>query len=287
MVKKMKRRVLSTLFLALGLIVCQANPVSAVPSGTAFSYQGRLTEAESSADGLYDFQFKLYDNVTDGNQLGNTIGKNEVNVIDGYFTVELDFGSDAFDGDDRWLEIGVQPGDFNGTGAYTILSPRQRVTPTPYAIYAKAAGTALDSYKGVVAPIVSYVRPDDIKLILPLDDITEWTAYRGTATADPNNCFCSRQMNTYTDGVSNNAQYSIKVTASGYSGGIEYDFGENAWQDFSRAVFVGRFYIHPGTGNSDPDPDDYSNPKRGLNKVKIYLFDAAQGISNKYLYSFR
>jgi len=101
--------------------------------GKAFTYQGRLMDANSAADGLYDFQFKLYDAPDeDGIQLDGDVNKPDVDVIDGYFTVELDFGSDVFDGNSVWLEIGVRPGDVND--AYTVLYPRREVTPTPYAL---------------------------------------------------------------------------------------------------------------------------------------------------------
>jgi hypothetical protein len=46
--------------------------------------------------------------------------------------VKLDFGSGAFNGDARWLEIGVRPGA--STGAYTTLDSRQELTPAPYAL---------------------------------------------------------------------------------------------------------------------------------------------------------
>jgi hypothetical protein len=102
--------------------------------GTAWTYQGRLMDANSPADGEYDFQFKLYDANAAGKQQGSTIDVNNADVIDGYFTVELDFGSNVFDGDARWLQIGVRQGAINDPLA--ILSPRQEVTPTPYAFYA-------------------------------------------------------------------------------------------------------------------------------------------------------
>ena len=63
-------------------------------SGTAFTYQGRLYDANSPAEGLYDFEFEVYDDDDAGNQQGATINQDEVDVIDGYFTVQLDFGSD-------------------------------------------------------------------------------------------------------------------------------------------------------------------------------------------------
>ena len=110
--------------------------------GTAFTYQGRLMEDGNPADGLHDFQFRLYNdaNTFIGNQLGNTIDINDLDVIDGYFTVELDFNSpSAFNGYARWLQIDVRPGEMSDPCKYTILSPRQEVTPTPYALYAKNA----------------------------------------------------------------------------------------------------------------------------------------------------
>jgi len=132
------------LVLALGLVVCPAKVSEAASMGTAFTYQGRLIDANSTADGLYDFQFKLFDdpNVIVGTQVGSTIDINELDVIDGYFTVELDFGSSVFDGNSAWLEIDVRPGDSNDPNDFVTLSPRQEVTPTPYAIYAKTAGYA-------------------------------------------------------------------------------------------------------------------------------------------------
>jgi hypothetical protein len=53
-------------------------------------------------------------------------------VSNGLFTIpDLDFGSGAFNGEARWLAIAVQcPGD----SGYTALSPRQALTPAPYAL---------------------------------------------------------------------------------------------------------------------------------------------------------
>jgi hypothetical protein len=119
--------------------ICLAGPV-----GTAFTYQGRLIDANKAADGEYDFQFKLYDANSDGNKLGTDVNKPEVDVIDGYFTVELDFGTDPnlFNGNERWLDIGVRPGDLNDPNVYTTLSPRQEITPAPYALYTMGGGGA-------------------------------------------------------------------------------------------------------------------------------------------------
>jgi len=133
----MKSAKMSTIVvLALGLVVWLVPKVEAEPMGTAWTYQGRLIDSNSTADGEYDFQFKLYDdpNVILGNQVGSDVNIPDLDVIDGQFTVELDFGSDVFDGNAVWLEIGVRPGDQNDPNAYTTLEPRIEMTPVPYAL---------------------------------------------------------------------------------------------------------------------------------------------------------
>jgi len=129
-----RRAYRAILVLALGLMVCQAEVSEAGPMGTAFTYQGRLIDANSAADGLYDFSFRLYDADVGGSKAANDVNVADVDVIDGYFTVELDFGSDVFNGNERWLELGVRPGALNDPNAYTTLLPRQQVTPLPYAL---------------------------------------------------------------------------------------------------------------------------------------------------------
>ena len=47
--------------LVLGLMVCQVNVSEAAPMGTAFTYQGRMMDANGPADGIHEFQFELYD----------------------------------------------------------------------------------------------------------------------------------------------------------------------------------------------------------------------------------
>jgi hypothetical protein len=76
----------------------------------------------------------LYDADAGGSQVGNPVLKDDVAVANGLFTVNLDFGTIAFDGESRWLEISLRPG--TSTASYTLLSPRQPLAPTPYALYA-------------------------------------------------------------------------------------------------------------------------------------------------------
>lgn len=107
--------------------------------GSAFTYQGYLSDDGSAANDVYDFEFRLFDSAGGGTQVGSTVAIDDVTVSNGRFTVELDFG-DVFDGSSLYLEISVRAGA--ETGAYTTLSPRQALTPTPYALFAAKAGEA-------------------------------------------------------------------------------------------------------------------------------------------------
>lgn len=98
---------------------------------TAFSYQGRLTDAGSPANGNYILQFKLFDAASGGTQIGATISDVAVTVNQGVFNTSLDFGAAAFDGTNRFLEISIKklPAD-----PYTVLAPRQPIVSAPYAV---------------------------------------------------------------------------------------------------------------------------------------------------------
>lgn len=109
----------------------QATPFS------AFTFQGRLTDGGKAANGVYDLRFVLYSAETGGTQVGQIITRDDVVVTDGIFTVQLDFGASAFGADRRWIEIAVKPGT---SGTYSVLSPRQPVTPVPLALFAHTAG---------------------------------------------------------------------------------------------------------------------------------------------------
>ena len=99
-----------------------------VALGTAFTYQGRLLDGGGLANGNYDFRFILYDAEVGGSQVGGIVYLSVV-VVDGLFAVQLDFGSAAFDGGARYLEIAVRPE--GSDSPHTPLMPRQALTATP------------------------------------------------------------------------------------------------------------------------------------------------------------
>ena len=106
---------------------------------TGFTYQGRLTDGGTPASGAYDLQFGLWDSQSSGNQIGTTQSINSVQVTNGVFTVTLDFGANAFPGASRFLAISAR---VSGPGSFTLLTPRQPITSTPYAVRSLNAATA-------------------------------------------------------------------------------------------------------------------------------------------------
>jgi trimeric autotransporter adhesin len=127
------RTLLSLLLLTLTL----STNALAAPLGSAFSYQGRLLEAGTPATGSYDFRFALYSVELGGAPLGTAHTNENVAVSNGVFTTAIDFGNNTFDGAAYWLEISTRPG--TNTGDFTVLTPRQRVMPVPYALHALSA----------------------------------------------------------------------------------------------------------------------------------------------------
>lgn len=101
--------------------------------GTAFTYQGQLVSSNAPANGSFDLTFSLYDNSISGSLLAGPVTNTATAVSNGLFMVTVDFGAN-FPGANRWLEIGVRT---NGSvTAYSTLTPRQKITATPYAITA-------------------------------------------------------------------------------------------------------------------------------------------------------
>ena len=135
--------------------VLSFSTLTAFAQGTAFTYQGRLNDGGSAANGVYDLRFAICDSATGGNTVGGPVTNTAAGVTNGLFTVTLDFGADVFDGSARWLGIGVRT---NGSeGDFILLSPRQALTATPYALYAPSAGMAASAGSVAAANITGTV----------------------------------------------------------------------------------------------------------------------------------
>ena len=126
------------------------------PVGTGFTYQGQLKNNSSLVNGSCDFLFSLWDQSgsgappSGGLQVGDTLTQTNVPVTNGLFNVVLDFGGYAFQGNARWLQIAVRCPTGSAT-SYTVLSPRQPLWATPYALSlmpgAVISGTAYQELK--------------------------------------------------------------------------------------------------------------------------------------------
>src|SRR5258708_6523381 len=134
----MKNQLASWTVALLAILNSQIPTVQA--QGTAFTYQGRLSDGANPASGIYDLRFTLYDSTNSpGVLIAGPLTNSAASVSNGLFTVSLDFGGGVFNGNPRWLEIGVRT---NGGAAFINLVARQKITSSPYAIYAAGASAA-------------------------------------------------------------------------------------------------------------------------------------------------
>ena len=135
----MRERAAIRLF-RIGLLACALALVRDVANGqgTAFTYQGFLNKDGSAVTGTNAMKFSVWNAVSSGALVGTPVTNLTVPISNGFFTVNLDFGGGVFTGPERWLEIGV------GTNnVFTLLSPRQKITSTPYAVMAGSASNLL------------------------------------------------------------------------------------------------------------------------------------------------
>jgi hypothetical protein len=122
----------------LPLLLCATLKVAA--QGTAFNYQGRLTDTGAPANAAYDFRFTIFNAVTNGSPISLPLTNSAVAVSNGLFNVTLDFGPGIFTGTNCWLDIAVRAA---GNNNFTALFPRQPLLPVPYAIFATGASNLL------------------------------------------------------------------------------------------------------------------------------------------------
>lgn len=113
--------------LLVACFLASAGPLLA--QGVTLGYQGQLKQSGTPFDGLVDLEFRLYDALTGGTQVGLTRSFSNVPVEEGLFQVPLDFT--VLDFRDHpfgvFLEMRVEG---------TLISPRQSLTAAPYAAFA-------------------------------------------------------------------------------------------------------------------------------------------------------
>jgi hypothetical protein len=145
----------------------------------AFTFQGVLRTDAGLVNVPCDLQFRLLDSETAGTQIGTTVTKAAVEVSNGLFTVQLDFGSGAFNGDNRFLDVAVKCA---GDTAFTSLSPRQPVTSAPYALHSKRT-----PWNGLTGKPAGLDDGDDdtlAKLSCTTGQVAKWTGTAWTCASE-------------------------------------------------------------------------------------------------------
>ncbi len=137
---------MSKLLLAFLLLAatCAMRPASlaAAPLGHGFTYQGQLQQSGVPLEGTVTLRFSLWDAAGvgvppgGGTQIGTTQAIPNITATAGIFSVVLNssdqFGSQAFNGDARWLQVEVCAD--STCSSTTVLGPRQPITGAPYAL---------------------------------------------------------------------------------------------------------------------------------------------------------
>ena len=129
----MKKRTMWTTVAVAAVLVLLAGGAGALQErdtlqatvASKINYQGRLTDPGGTPlDGTYTMRFQIWNAAVGGVYYYDSMNVS-VDVDNGLFNVELDPPQAIFDGRELWLQMSV---------AGESLSPRQELTPVPYAL---------------------------------------------------------------------------------------------------------------------------------------------------------
>lgn len=154
---------------------------------TSVTYQGRVAVGGVPASGTVDVEFRLFTQPADGTQVGPTVSRSNVAVVEGVLSTDVDFGP-VWDGSVRYLQLAVRaPG--GGAGPLTVLTPRQAVTGAPQAV--RAATVPWSGVTGVPANVQNAYSPwtltgggTAIRSTVPQVGIGDFTAGAPAQTLD-------------------------------------------------------------------------------------------------------
>lgn len=126
----MKMIGVSALLAAAGMGAVTHN-ANAMDVDTEMTYQGVLEFQGQRATFTRQMRFALWDKPDAG--AGAQISPprtDTVDVVDGLFQAEFDWGQNVWDSQQVWLEIEIQ----ETNGDWVVIGDRQKITPTPYAV---------------------------------------------------------------------------------------------------------------------------------------------------------
>lgn len=109
----------------LTLAYLSSTALAKTPQLPVFTYQGRLMNGGVPVNGTADFSARVWDSPIGGFGVSGILNYSSWPVIDGLFTMNMNFGGNVFNGESRYLEITV-----NGV----TLTPRTLIAHTPYAL---------------------------------------------------------------------------------------------------------------------------------------------------------
>jgi hypothetical protein len=112
------------------------------PLGSGFNYLGEIRNDGVLVDAPIHLLVSLWDAPEEGQRIGEIQQLTDIPVTQGQFSIlvngEGEFGPEAFNGEERWLQIELCA-DAGCDGTTVLLSPRQQLTGTPYALSALSA----------------------------------------------------------------------------------------------------------------------------------------------------
>ena len=150
--------------LAISLILLALTTIAL--ADTTITYQGQLRQGGEPHSGTANLEFRLYDELTDGSQIGDAEERLNWPVEDGLFQVELDFGASAFDGSPRFLEVTVDE---------STLSPRQAIRPAPMALHT-LSGSGSPFTQDTNTGKIEYLFDGQVIRFEPMRSIDNWYA---------------------------------------------------------------------------------------------------------------
>ncbi len=245
------------------LVLSFASFTTTFAQTSAFTFQGKLNHGGTPTSSTFDMQFKLFDALGAGNQVGTTETITNVQTTAGIFTVQLDFGSTAFSGAERFIEIGISPA---GQNDFTMLAPRQKINSVPYSVQSLNA-TDSSNLGGIAAD--QYVQTSDTRLSdarIPLQGSNHYVQ-DNTNTPQP-----SVNFNIGGTGTAS----ILNATTQFNLGGVKMFAATGPFNDFAgiNLAFTNTFAGEGAGHNTVPDPNSGLNPGKfntfvGANAGKV------------------